>query len=110
MFPQDEQDQIRNNLAENMVAIIVQRLLKKKDGNGMIPAHEIALNNTALENAIRDNKLNQVDNVIFTNRWAGMQLMDDDLVRLVVEDKIDINTAVENARDRVHLKDGLKDA
>jgi Tfp pilus assembly pilus retraction ATPase PilT len=32
MFPQDEQDQIRNNLAENMVAIIVQRLLKKKDG------------------------------------------------------------------------------
>jgi Tfp pilus assembly pilus retraction ATPase PilT len=36
----------------------------------MIPAHEIALNNTALENAIRENKLNQVDNVIFTNRWA----------------------------------------
>ena len=110
MFPQDEQDQIRNNLAENMVAIIVQRLLKKKDENGMIPAHEIALNNTALENAIRENKLNQVDNVIFTNRWAGMQLMDDDLVRLVIEDKIDINTAIENARDRVHLKDGLKDA
>ena len=110
MFPQDEQDQIRNNLAENMVAIIVQRLLKKKDGNGMIPAHEIALNNTALENAIRENKLNQVDNVIFTNRWAGMQLMDDDLVRLVVEGKIDINTAIENSRDRVHLKDGLKDA
>jgi len=110
MFPQDEQDQIRNNLAENMVAIIVQRLLKKKDGKWMIPAHEIALNNTALENAIRDNKLNQVDNVIFTNRWAGMQLMDDDLVRLVTEGKIDINTAIENSRDRVHLKDGLKDA
>lgn len=110
MFPQDEQDQIRNNLAENMVAIIVQRLLKKKDGKWMIPAHEIALNNTALENAIRDNKLNQVDNVIFTNRWAGMQLMDDDLVRLVAEDKIDINTAIENSRDRVHLADWLKDA
>lgn len=110
MFPQDEQDQIRNNLAENMVAIIVQRLLKKKDWKWMIPAHEIALNNTAMENAIRENKLNQVDNVIFTNRWAWMQLMDDDLVRLVVENKIDINTAIENSRDRVHLKDWLKDA
>ena len=65
----------------------------------------IALNNTALENAIRDNKLNQVDNVIFTNRWAGMQLMDDDLVRLVTEEKIDVNTAIENSRDRVHLAD-----
>jgi hypothetical protein len=39
-----------------------------------------------------------------------MQLMDDDLVRLVIEGKIDINTAIENSRDRVHLKDGLKDA
>lgn len=110
MFPQDEQDQVRNNLAENMVAIIVQRLLKKKDGKWMIPAHEIALNNTAMENAIRENKLNQVDNVIFTNRWAGMQLMDDDLVKLVIDGKIDVNTAIENSRDRTHLKDGLKDA
>jgi hypothetical protein len=28
----------------------------------------------------------------------------------VAEDKIDINTAIENSRDRVHLRDWLKDA
>lgn len=109
MFPQDEQDQIRNNLAENMVAIIVQKLLKKKDGVWVVAAHEIAFNNTALENAIRENKLNQVDNVIFTNRQSGMQLMDDDLVRLVREWKISLELAVENARDQNHLRDWLRE-
>jgi Tfp pilus assembly pilus retraction ATPase PilT len=36
----------------------------------MVPAHEIVLNNTAIENAIREDKLNQIDNVISTNRAA----------------------------------------
>ena len=107
MFPQDEQDQVRNNLAENMVAIIVQKLLKKKDGVWVIAAHEIAMNNTAMENAIRENKLNQIDNVIFTNRQAGMQLMDDDLARLVREWKISMEVAMENSRDQNRLRDGV---
>lgn len=107
MFPQDEQDQVRNNLAENMVAIIVQKLLKKKDGVWVVAAHEIAMNNTAMENAIRENKLNQIDNVIFTNRQAGMQLMDDDLARLVREWKISMEVAMENSRDQNRLRDGV---
>ncbi len=108
MFPQDEQDQIRNNLAENMVAIIVQKLLKRKNWEWMIPAHEIALNRTAMENAIREDKLNQIENVIFTHRKAWMQLMDDDLARLVAEWKVSNDVAIENSRDPVRLQDTLR--
>ena len=66
MFPADEQPQIRNQLSENMTAIIIQKLVRVKDGNGMTPAFEILLNNTAVENTIRENKVNQIKNVIYT--------------------------------------------
>jgi len=110
MFPTDKQDQIRNNLSENLVAIIVQKLLKRKDWNGMIPAHEIVLNNTAIENAIREDKLNQIDNVISTNRAAWMQLLDDDLARLVIEWKVDLQDTVEHVRDMAHFRDAIANA
>ena len=110
MFPTDKQDQIRNNLSENLVAIIVQKLLKRKDWNGMIPAHEIVLNNTAIENAIREDKLNQIDNVISTNRAAWMQLLDDDLARLVIEWKVDLQDTVEHVRDMAHFRDAISNA
>jgi len=110
MFPTDKQDQIRNNLSENLVAIIVQKLLKRKDWNGMVPAHEIVLNNTAIENAIREDKLNQIDNVISTNRAAWMQLLDDDLAKLVIEWKVDLQDTVEHVRDMAHFRDAISNA
>ena len=67
MFPTDEQPQIQNHLAENMIAIIIQKLVKKAKEHGVVAVHEILLNNTPVANTIRDNKLNQIDNVIFTN-------------------------------------------
>jgi Tfp pilus assembly pilus retraction ATPase PilT len=51
----------------------------------MIPAHEVLLNNAAVENTIRENKLNQLKNVMYTYRSSGMLLLEDDLVRLVME-------------------------
>ena len=68
MFPTDEQPQIQNHLDENMIAIIIQKLVKKAKEHGVVAVHEILLNNTPVANTIRDNKLNQIDNVIFTNR------------------------------------------
>ncbi|MBO4516463.1 Flp pilus assembly complex ATPase component TadA [bacterium] len=32
MFPTDEQPQIMNHLSENMIAIIIQKLVRRKDG------------------------------------------------------------------------------
>jgi Tfp pilus assembly pilus retraction ATPase PilT len=49
----------------------------------MVPAHEILLNNKAVENTIRENKMNQLRNVMYTYRASGMSLLEDDLLRLV---------------------------
>ena len=108
MFPADEQPQIRNQVSENMTAIIIQKLIRKADGKGMVPAHEILLNNIAVENTIRENKLNQIKNVMYTNRNIGMQLIEDDLARLVEEGLITPEAAMANANDHDHVRRELQ--
>jgi twitching motility protein PilT len=79
-------------------------LVDKTDGKWQIAAHEILLNNTAVANTIRENKMNQLKNVIYTYRSSGMTLLEDDLLRLVCEWKISVETALFNANDRQALK------
>jgi twitching motility protein PilT len=74
----------------------------------MIPAHEVLLNNSAVENTIRENKLNQLKNVMYTYRSAGMLLLEDDLVRLVMEGKISVEQAMFYANDKDSLKRELE--
>ena len=109
MFPVDEQPTIKNQLAENMTAIIIQRLIKRADEDGVTTAHEILLNNKAVENVIRENKMNQLNNIMYTNRSSGMQLLEDNLAELVSEWKITAEVALFNANDRDRMRSNLKD-
>ena len=108
MFPVDEQPTIKNQIWENLAAIVIQKLIKTADGKWMIPAHEVLLNNSAVENTIRENKLNQLKNVMYTYRSSGMLLLEDDLVRLVMEGKISVEMALFYANDRDALKRELE--
>ena len=104
MVPEDEQPTIKNQISENLTAIVVQKLLRTVDWKWMIPAHEILLNNKAVENTIRENKMNQLRNVMYTYRTTGMCLLEDDLLRLVKLWKITTEMALFNANDRSALK------
>lgn len=110
MVPEDEQPTIKNQISENLTAIVVQKLLRTVDGNWMVPAHEILLNNKAVENTIREDKMNQLRNVIYTYRTSGMCLLEDDLLRLVKEWKITTEMALFDANDRSALKRELWEA
>ena len=104
MVPEDEQPTIKNQISENLTAIIIQKLLRTKDWKWMVPAHEILLNNIAVENTIRENKMNQLRNIMYTYRASWMRLLEDDLLRLVKEWKITPDVAMFNANDRAALK------
>ena len=104
MVPEDEQPIIKNQISENLTAVVVQKLLKLENWKWMVPAHEILLNNKAVENTIRENKMNQLRNVMYTYRASGMCLLEDDLVRLVQLNKITPEMAMFNANDRDALK------
>ena len=104
MVPEDEQPTIKNQICENLTAVVVQKLLRTADWKWMVPAHEILLNNKAVENTIRENKMNQLRNVMYTYRTSGMSLLEDDLLRLVKQWKITPEMAMFNANDRGALK------
>ncbi|MDR0281890.1 MAG: hypothetical protein LBI53_00780 [Candidatus Peribacteria bacterium] len=69
----------------------------------MLPVQEILLNNTAVENIIRENKLNQLNNTIYINRNQGMQLLEDHIIYLASKGFIDINSSINLANDTDYL-------
>ncbi len=103
-FTSDEQNHIRTQLAENMSAIVVQKLLKRVDKPGLTLAQEVLLNTTAVGNVLRENKLNQLKSVMYTNRVSGMQLMEESLLALLEKGMISIDQALEAANNPDYIK------
>lgn len=83
VFPDTQQNQIRLQLASCLVGIISQRLIPRKDGNGRVVATEVLLNNTAVSNLIRTEKVHQIINVLQTGRHLGMHTMQSSVQELV---------------------------
>lgn len=74
-FPQTQQAQIRAMLAESLVGVVAQKLLKRK-GGGRVAALEIMVGTPAVRNLIRENKSFQLTSVIQAGARFGMQCMD----------------------------------
>lgn len=83
VFPAAEKEMVRSMLSESLRAVISQTLLKTKDGQGRIAAHEIMLGTPAIRNLIRENKVAQMYSAIQTGQNFGMQTLDQNLLELV---------------------------
>ncbi len=87
VFPQNQQSQIRLQLALTLRGVVSQQLLAKK-GGGRVAAREILLVNPAIANLIRENKVPQMNMVIQTGAKSGMVSLAQDLKRLIKEGSI----------------------
>jgi twitching motility protein PilT len=83
VFPAAEKEMVRAMLSESLVSVVAQTLLKTKDGQGRIAAHEIMIGTPAIRNLIRENKIAQMYSSIQTGQNLGMQTLDQNLVDLV---------------------------
>jgi twitching motility protein PilT len=95
MFPENEQEHVRQQLAESLLGVVVQRLLPA--ANSPTTRHvvcEVLLANAAVRNLIRQNQLQQIPNLITTSRHEGMQGFDHDLARVVREGKVSREVAL----------------
>jgi len=81
VFPEQQQRQIRIQLAGSLQAVISQQLLPVREG-GRIAAFEIMIVTPALRNLIREGKTQQMDSYIQTGGQYGMQTMDNAIDRL----------------------------
>ncbi len=103
VFPPNQQQQVRIQLASVLECIVSQQLLKKADGSGRVAALEVLFANNAVRNLIRESKTYQIPSVMQTNKRAGMQTMDDALYDLFMRKVIDADTAVTYAQEPVSM-------
>src|SRR5712692_8106 len=82
VFPAEQQQQIRIQLANSLQAVYYQQLVTRI-GGGRVAAFEILLANHAVRNLIKEGKSTQIRNVIVTGQKEGMQTLEASLSELI---------------------------
>lgn len=92
-FPAEQQRQIAIQLSLVLRAIVSQQMVPDVDGKN-IPVFEIMTATPAIRNMIRDNKVPQIEGVVYSSDTEDMVSMDNSLFRLVKQGAITTETAV----------------
>jgi len=103
VFSADQQEQIRTQLSNSIVAVVTQQLLPKV-GGGRIGAIEIMIANSAIRNLIREAKAHQMNSIIQTQNGIGMQTMDQALRDLVLQNSVTYEDAMSRAHNPAELE------
>jgi twitching motility protein PilT len=99
VFPPPEQKQVRMQLAATMKAVISQRLVRRADGAGRVPAVEVLISTAYVrECIITPEKTRSIREALSagTSQY-GMQTFDQSLYDLFTQGLISYETAMENA-------------
>ena len=93
IFPAHQQDQVRQQLAETLEAVLSQTLVSRISG-GRIGVFEILLANSAVRNVIREGKSHELYSLMQLGSQQGMRTMDDALAELVGKYAITLEEAL----------------
>lgn len=96
VFPANQQRQIAVQLSMVLNAVVSQQLVPTVDGK-VIPALEIMTVTPAIRNMIRDNKVHQIDGLIYSSTKEDMISMDGSLLNLYKQGIISRDTALKYA-------------
>jgi twitching motility protein PilT len=100
LFPQESQRDIRSQLALSLRAVVSQRLLPGIErGEKRHLALEVLWNTYPIASAIRNAKVDSIDNYLLTGRDEGMLSFDESVRQLLKANKITRAVAEQNVRD-----------
>ena len=108
MYPAEEQESIRRQLAMTLKGVVAQRLVPGINGKGRFAAIEILKINNAVANLIRTAQFAQIFSVLETSRQQGMMSIDSSLSDLVIERKISEEVALSMVRNERFFRENLK--
>ena len=94
VFPAEQQEQVRIQIASSLQGVVTQALLPTADGMGRVPALEILLPDDAVRNLIRQGKVEQIYSVMQTNSGRGMQTMEQSLADLIMRRVVDVEVGL----------------
>ncbi|MCD8505864.1 MAG: type IV pilus twitching motility protein PilT [Alkalibacterium thalassium] len=88
VFPVHQKNQVRTMLANVLIGVMSQRLFPTLNTKGRVAATELLINNAAIKNLIRNEKMHQIPNVLQTSKDQGMHTMEMDMRQLIAEKRI----------------------
>lgn len=104
VFPAEQQDQIRAQLANTLQCIMSQQLLPIADGGGRVASFEVMLNIPAIRNLIREKKEFQIHSTMMTHSKLGMMTMDQCLRDRYLDKLITLEVAMSHAGNQGNLQ------
>ena len=108
VFPANQQQQVKIQLAQILKGVVCQQLVPSTDG-GQVPVFEIMKSTPAIQNMIREGKLHQLDSTMQAGAAEGMCTMDGSLMQLYRGGRITKETALiscvyyENMKKRLDM-------
>jgi twitching motility protein PilT len=103
VFPGEQQDQIRAQIAGSLQGVVTQALVPTADGEGRVAALEILVPDDAIRNLIRQAKVEQIYSYMQTGSRSGMQTMEQALGELVLKRTITPDDAIVRSSRRSEL-------
>ncbi len=107
MFPSEDQKSIRANVAESLLAVISQGLLKCTDG-GRITYHDIFINTDACRDYLMRGEFDEVEEIMKRSSFEGMKTLNQSLLELVVAGKVSADDAMAASLKRGELSQALR--
>src|SRR5438067_10669754 len=110
VFPAEQQEQVRVQIATSLQGVITQSLVPTADGTGRVAALEVLIPDDAVRNLIRQGKVEQIYSVMQTASSRGMQTMEQSLAELTLRGVISKETALGASSRREQLEGLLERA
>ena len=107
-FPEDRRPQLLMDMSLNLKAVISQRLIRKENGEGRVPAVEIMINTPLMSDLILKGAVHDMKDLISRSREQGMQTFDQALFDLYESGQISFNEALRNADSMNDLRLRIK--
>lgn len=107
-FPTDQQEQIRVQLANNLIAVLSQVLCPRIDTEGRVAAYEFMYITPSIQNLIRDNKVFRIDSDIQTGKRYGMQLLDEHLYQHFLAGRISSEECIDKSKNPGAMVDRMR--
>lgn len=96
-FPEERHKQLFLDMSLNLRAIVAQRLIPTKEGNGRCVAVEVLLNTPLISDLIEKGKVGEIKDVMKRSRELGMQTFDQAIYDLYTAGEISYEEALKNS-------------
>jgi twitching motility protein PilT len=99
-LPADEREQTKNFLAQSLIAVITQVLVKRPEGRGRRAVCEVMVMNRAIAKLVQTDQTHQIPAQLQTGKDLSMELMDQALQRAIMAKEVDPDDAYAYATDK----------